>query len=120
MLFWQPNGFAAQRIKTESKLYLQRHCITCVCHNNMFLRNKEGKKRLVELIFVMIFLHIFHSGGVEPIAELAGDGEEIEVPQEATKFIKKKQPSKKTKKGRITNSISFLCLFIWSWVFSSS
>lgn len=56
----------------------------------------------------MIFLHIFHSGGVEPIAELAGDGEEIEVPQEATKFIKKKQPSKKTKKGRITNSISLL------------
>uniref|UniRef100_UPI0037E8D519 protein PTHB1 n=1 Tax=Semicossyphus pulcher TaxID=241346 RepID=UPI0037E8D519 len=37
-------------------------------------------------------------GGVEPIAELAGDGEEL--PQEATKFIKKKQPSKKVKKDK--------------------
>lgn len=39
-------------------------------------------------------------GGVEPIAELAGDGDQLELPQEATKFIKKKQPSKKVKKGR--------------------
>ncbi|XP_044065409.1 protein PTHB1 isoform X1 [Siniperca chuatsi] len=39
-------------------------------------------------------------GGVEPIAEVAGDGEELEVPQEATKFIKKKQPSKKVKKDK--------------------
>ncbi|XP_019719361.1 protein PTHB1 isoform X2 [Hippocampus comes] len=37
-------------------------------------------------------------GGVEPIAELAGD--ETEEPQDATKFIKKKQPSKKTKKDK--------------------
>ncbi|XP_041798162.1 protein PTHB1 isoform X2 [Chelmon rostratus] len=39
-------------------------------------------------------------GGVEPIAEVAGDGEELELPQEATKFIKKKQPSKKVKKDK--------------------
>ncbi|XP_047455587.1 protein PTHB1 isoform X2 [Mugil cephalus] len=39
-------------------------------------------------------------GGVEPIAEVAGDGEEMELPQEATKFIKKKQPSKKVKKEK--------------------
>ncbi|XP_004560188.2 protein PTHB1 isoform X1 [Maylandia zebra] len=45
-------------------------------------------------------------GGVEPIAELAGDGEEIEVPQEATKFIKKKQPSKKTKKEKEKKEVS--------------
>lgn len=45
-----------------------------------------------------------HLGGVEPIAEVAGDGEELELPQEMTKFIKKKQPSKKVKKGRSTYS----------------
>lgn len=46
-----------------------------------------------------------HPGGVEPIAEVAdGDGEELELPQEVTKLIKKKQPSKKVKKGRSTNS----------------
>lgn len=45
-----------------------------------------------------------HLGGVEPIAEVAGDGEELELPQEMTKFIKKKQPSKKVKKGRSTDS----------------
>ncbi|XP_038566439.1 protein PTHB1 isoform X2 [Micropterus salmoides] len=39
-------------------------------------------------------------GGVEPIAEVAGDGEEQELPHEATKFIKKKQPSKKVKKDK--------------------
>ncbi|KAM4580045.1 protein PTHB1 [Odontesthes bonariensis] len=39
-------------------------------------------------------------GGVEPIAEVAGDGEEMELPQESTKFIKKKQPSKKVKKDK--------------------
>uniref|UniRef100_A0A667Y9V2 Bardet-Biedl syndrome 9 n=1 Tax=Myripristis murdjan TaxID=586833 RepID=A0A667Y9V2_9TELE len=39
-------------------------------------------------------------GGVEPITEQAGDVEEPALPQEATKFIKKKQPSKKVKKGR--------------------
>ncbi|XP_076593229.1 protein PTHB1 isoform X1 [Chaetodon auriga] len=39
-------------------------------------------------------------GGVEPIAEVAGDGEELELPQEAAKFIKKKQPSKKVKKDK--------------------
>ncbi|XP_061676852.1 protein PTHB1 [Syngnathoides biaculeatus] len=37
-------------------------------------------------------------GGVEPIAELAG--EETEEPQDTTKFIKKKQPSKKVKKDK--------------------
>ncbi|KAM7421583.1 hypothetical protein PAMA_015631 [Pampus argenteus] len=37
-------------------------------------------------------------GGVEPIAEVAGDGEELELSQETTKFIKKKQPTKKVKK----------------------
>ncbi|XP_074539855.1 protein PTHB1 [Halichoeres trimaculatus] len=36
-------------------------------------------------------------GGVAPISELAGDQEELALPQEATKFIKKKQPSKKKK-----------------------
>ncbi|XP_035464587.1 protein PTHB1 isoform X2 [Scophthalmus maximus] len=39
-------------------------------------------------------------GGVEPIAEGAGGGEELELPQEATKFIRKKQPSKKVKKDK--------------------
>ncbi|KAM9723086.1 protein PTHB1 [Menidia menidia] len=39
-------------------------------------------------------------GGVEPIAEVTGDGEEMELPQEMTKFIKKKQPSKKAKKDK--------------------
>ncbi|KAJ4922899.1 hypothetical protein JOQ06_026190, partial [Pogonophryne albipinna] len=38
------------------------------------------------------------NGGVEPIAEVSADGEEPELQQEATKFIKKKQPSKKVKK----------------------
>ncbi|XP_026173649.1 protein PTHB1 isoform X2 [Mastacembelus armatus] len=38
-------------------------------------------------------------GGVEPIAEVAGDGEELELQQEATVFIKKKHPSKKVKKA---------------------
>ncbi|XP_054477233.1 protein PTHB1 isoform X2 [Anoplopoma fimbria] len=37
-------------------------------------------------------------GGVETIAEVTGDGDELELQQEATKFIKKKQPSKKVKK----------------------
>ncbi|XP_068585935.1 protein PTHB1 [Cebidichthys violaceus] len=37
-------------------------------------------------------------GGVESIAEVAGDGDELELPQEAAKFIKKKPPSKKVKK----------------------
>ncbi|XP_061573971.1 protein PTHB1 [Cololabis saira] len=43
-------------------------------------------------------------GGVEPIAEVAGDGEEMQPTQEVTKFIKKKQPSKKSKKvfGKVT------------------
>ncbi|XP_031735438.1 protein PTHB1-like [Anarrhichthys ocellatus] len=54
-------------------------------------------------------------GGVEPIAEVAGDGDELELPQEATKFIKKKQPSKKVKKGRslvfVISSPSLLCVF---------
>ncbi|XP_067456594.1 protein PTHB1 [Thunnus thynnus] len=39
-------------------------------------------------------------GGVEPIAEVAGDGEELNLSQEPTKFIKKKQPSKKVKKDK--------------------
>lgn len=50
------------------------------------------------------------SGGVEPIAELAGDGDELGLPQEATKFIKKKQPSKKVKKGKSTLSRFFAAL----------
>lgn len=46
---------------------------------------------------------------------MAGDGEELELPQ-ATKFIKKKQPSKKVKKGRnadfsITPLLCTLILF---------
>ncbi|XP_023281238.1 protein PTHB1 [Seriola lalandi dorsalis] len=45
-------------------------------------------------------------GGVEPIAEVAGDGEELELPQEATKFIKKKQPSKKVKKDKEKKEVS--------------
>lgn len=64
------------------------------------------------------------SGGVEPIAELAGDGDELELPQEATKFIKKKQPSKKVKKGRklSPSRFSLLCDFLWQnqWVSGSS
>uniref|UniRef100_A0A1A8JRU2 Bardet-Biedl syndrome 9 n=1 Tax=Nothobranchius kuhntae TaxID=321403 RepID=A0A1A8JRU2_NOTKU len=39
-------------------------------------------------------------GGVETIAEVAGDAEEMEPPQEITKFLKKKQPSKKVKKEK--------------------
>ncbi|XP_053183635.1 protein PTHB1, partial [Scomber japonicus] len=38
-------------------------------------------------------------GGVETIAEATGDGEEPDLPPETTKFIKKKQPSKKVKKA---------------------
>lgn len=60
-------------------------------------------------------------GGVEPIAEVAGDGEELELPQEATKFIKKKQASKKVKKGRSTNSsiTPHLCTLLLSTILSS-
>ncbi|KAM3873067.1 protein PTHB1 [Diretmus argenteus] len=39
-------------------------------------------------------------GGVEPIPEAAGDWEEPALPQEPTKFISKKQPSKKVKKDK--------------------
>ncbi|KAM3613772.1 uncharacterized protein V6R79_004898 [Siganus canaliculatus] len=39
-------------------------------------------------------------GGVDPGPAGSGDGEELELPQDAAKFIKKKQPSKKVKKGR--------------------
>ncbi|CAK6967824.1 protein PTHB1%2C partial [Scomber scombrus] len=39
-------------------------------------------------------------GGVETIAEVTGDGEEPDLPPETTKFIKKKQPSKKVKKDK--------------------
>ncbi|KAI4794495.1 hypothetical protein KUCAC02_032024, partial [Chaenocephalus aceratus] len=49
-------------------------------------------------------------GGVEPIAEVSADGEEPELQQDATKFIKKKQPSKKVKKGRITPHLLLLRL----------
>ncbi|XP_049901956.1 protein PTHB1 isoform X1 [Epinephelus moara] len=45
-------------------------------------------------------------GGVEPIAEVAGDGEELELPPETTKFIKKKQPSKKVKKDKEKKEVS--------------
>ncbi|XP_012709581.2 protein PTHB1 isoform X2 [Fundulus heteroclitus] len=38
-------------------------------------------------------------GGVEPIAEVFGDGEEMDTPQEMSKYIKKK-PSKKVKKEK--------------------
>lgn len=55
-----------------------------------------GGKRLPD----MSSLHFVSTGGVEPITELAGDGDQLALPQEATKFIKKKQPSKKVKKGR--------------------
>ncbi|KAK5921561.1 hypothetical protein CgunFtcFv8_018918 [Champsocephalus gunnari] len=52
----------------------------------------------------------FLSGGVEPIAEVSADGEEPELQQDATKFIKKKQPSKKVKKGRMTPHLLLLRL----------
>ncbi|KAM9309234.1 protein PTHB1 [Pholidichthys leucotaenia] len=39
-------------------------------------------------------------GGIESIVEVPVDGEEMELPQDATKFIKKKQPSKKAKKEK--------------------
>lgn len=42
------------------------------------------------------------SGGIESIPEVSGDGEDL--PQEATKFIKKKHSVKKVRKGRNTNS----------------
>lgn len=44
---------------------------------------------------------LFYSGGVEPIAEVAGEWGEVDVPKETTKFIKQKQPSKKVKKGTV-------------------
>ncbi|XP_013877063.1 protein PTHB1 [Austrofundulus limnaeus] len=44
-------------------------------------------------------------GGVEPIPEVAGDGE-MEPPEEMTKFIKKKQPSKKVKKEKDSKEVS--------------
>ncbi|XP_034553420.1 nucleolar protein 58-like [Notolabrus celidotus] len=43
-------------------------------------------------------------GGVEPISELAGDQDELG--QEATKFIKKKQASKKVKKDKEKKEVS--------------
>uniref|UniRef100_A0A665T7F7 Bardet-Biedl syndrome 9 n=2 Tax=Echeneis naucrates TaxID=173247 RepID=A0A665T7F7_ECHNA len=45
-------------------------------------------------------------GGVAPIAEAAGDGEELELQQQAAKFIKKKQPSKKVKKDKEKKDVS--------------
>ncbi|CAL8247598.1 unnamed protein product [Lota lota] len=39
-------------------------------------------------------------GGVEPIAEAAGDAEDPPLTQDVAKFIKKKQPSKKAKKDK--------------------
>ncbi|XP_037532484.1 protein PTHB1 [Nematolebias whitei] len=44
-------------------------------------------------------------GGVEPIPEVSGDGE-MEPPEELTKFIKKKQPSKKVKKEKDSKEVS--------------
>ncbi|XP_023127449.1 protein PTHB1 isoform X2 [Amphiprion ocellaris] len=43
-------------------------------------------------------------GGVEPIAEVTGDGEDMEFQQEVIKYIKKKQPSKKVKKEKKESS----------------
>lgn len=63
------------------------------------------------IICQLMFPSTCHLGGVEPIAEVAGDGEELELPQEMTKFIKKKQPSKKVKKGRSTDSPPLLLIF---------
>lgn len=51
---------------------------------------------------------ILSAGGVQPIAEVAGDGDEPDLPPEATKFIKKKQASKKAKKGRRSSSCRLL------------
>ncbi|CAJ1063068.1 protein PTHB1 [Xyrichtys novacula] len=45
-------------------------------------------------------------GGVEPISESAGDQEELALPQEAAKFIKKKQASKKVKKDKEKKEVS--------------
>lgn len=45
---------------------------------------------------------LWFSGGIEPIPEVSGDGEDLS--QEATKFIKKKQSVKKVRKGRNTNT----------------
>lgn len=53
---------------------------------------RQGQNRLNEDVLS------WFSGGIEPIAEASGDGEEL--PQEATKFIKKKPSVKKVKKGR--------------------
>lgn len=47
-------------------------------------------------------LLLWFSGGIEPIPEVSGDGEDL--PQDATKFIKKKPSVKKVRKGRNTNS----------------
>lgn len=56
---------------------------------------------------------VYLPGGVEPIAEGAGEGEELELPQDATKFLKKKQPSKKVKKGRTLSMCCHLLSFLF-------
>lgn len=59
-------------------------------------------------------LLLWFLGGIEPIPEVSGDGEDL--PQEATKFIKKKHSVKKVRKGRNTNSScpGFKCILLWT------
>ncbi|XP_043972015.1 protein PTHB1 isoform X1 [Gambusia affinis] len=69
---------------------------------------KGGRLTLASEANVQIPAHIQNlaaPGGVEPIAEVSGDGEELEPPQEMTKFIKKK-PSKKVKKEKEKKEVS--------------
>ncbi|XP_008322019.1 protein PTHB1 [Cynoglossus semilaevis] len=75
---------------------LKKH-ITLLCERI----SKGGQLTLASETNVQVPAHIQNlaaPGGVEPIAEGAGEGEELELPQDATKFLKKKQPSKKVKK----------------------
>ncbi|XP_069568047.1 protein PTHB1 isoform X1 [Brachyistius frenatus] len=77
---------------------LKKH-ITLLCDRI----GKGGRLTLVSEANVQIPAQVQNlaaPGGVEPIAEVAGDGEEMELQQEATKFIKKKQPSRKVKKEK--------------------
>ncbi|XP_034730323.1 protein PTHB1 isoform X1 [Etheostoma cragini] len=78
---------------------LKKH-ITLLCDRI----SKGGRLTLASEANVPVPLQIQNlaiPGGVEPIAEVAGDGEELELPQEVTKFIKKKHASKKVKKENV-------------------
>ncbi|CAL8290059.1 unnamed protein product [Merluccius merluccius] len=78
---------------------LKKH-ITLLCDR----LGKGGRLTLASEANVQVPVQVqtlVRPGGVEPIAEAAGDTEDPPLAQDAAKFIKKKQPSKKAKKGLV-------------------